>query len=119
MKVTVIVENPTVDFFALLAGMGQAAPEKSAPALVNEPVDFTPEQSEPSARITSCDFCGAEAGDRVHWRGARYEFDGVVEHIDSGATGDEKAVFVRRSDTNRLVSLTADDLDNHSLTLLS
>jgi hypothetical protein len=114
MKVTVIIENPNSDFFALLAGMGQ-----TASTLVTEPVDFTPEQAAPSARITSENFFGTEVGDRVHWHGAQFEFDGVVESINSAATGDEKAVFVRRSDTNKLVSLTASDLDNHELTLLS
>jgi hypothetical protein len=119
MKITVVIENPTVDFFAVLAGMGQTAPEKSASALVNEQDDSAPEQDEPYARITSEDFCGVEIGDYVHWRGAKFEFKGVVERLNRDATGDEKAVFVRRDDTHKLVSLTANDLDNHSLTLLS
>jgi hypothetical protein len=107
MKVTVIVENPNSDFFALLAGMGQAAS-----ALVTEQVDSAPEQAAQSARDVA-------VGDRVHWRGARFEFDGVVERINSDATGAEKAIFVRRSDTNKLVSLTTDDLVDYDLTILS
>jgi hypothetical protein len=59
-----------------------------------------------------------EVGDRVHWRGAKFEFDGVVESINSAAVGAEKAIFVRRSDTNKLVSLTTDDLVDYDLTLL-
>lgn len=114
MKVTVIIENPSSDFFALLAGMEQAGP-----ALVTEQVDSAPEQSAPSARVTRGNTREVEVGDRVHWRGALYEFDGVVERINSAATGAEKAIFVRRSDTNKLVSLTTDDLVDYDLTILS
>jgi hypothetical protein len=115
MKITIIVENPSANFFTLLAGMGQvtSTPEQDAPE------QDTPEQDEPYARITSEDFCGVEVGDYVHWRGAKFEFHGVVERLNRDATGDEKAVFVRRDDTHKLVSLTANDLDNHSLALLS
>jgi hypothetical protein len=115
MKITIIVENPSANFFSALAGMGKPAALVTKP---DTPEQSAPEQDEPYARITSEDFCGAEVGDYVHWRGAKFEFHGVVERLNRDATGDEKAVFVRRDDTHKLVSLTANDLDNHSLALL-
>jgi hypothetical protein len=109
MKITIIVENPNANFFSALAGMGKPAALVTKPDAPEQP---TPEQPTPSAR-------DVEVGDRVHWRGARFEFDGVVERINSDATGAEKAIFVRRSDTNKLVSLTTDDLVDYDLTILS
>ena len=61
----------------------------------------------------------------VHWRGEKFEFDGVVERIDDEVVSpdagleylDDKAVFIRRNDTGKLVSLTLRDLQTGSLTL--
>ena len=53
----------------------------------------------------------------VHWKDAKFEFDGVVTDFTTFADGDVKAVWVRRDDTGKLVSLTLYDLQTGSLTL--
>ena len=67
-----------------------------------------------------------DIGTEVHWRGAKYEFDGVVEKIndemlediDEVQDADEKILFIRRNDTDKLVSLTLRDLQTGRLTLI-
>ena len=68
-----------------------------------------------------------DVGTEVHWHGAKFEFDGVVERIetddvgdvtDGGIDNDAKAVFIRRNDTDKLVSLTLRDLHTGRLTLI-
>lgn len=74
------------------------------------------------------DLLSLEHGDLVHWKGARFEFDGEVVEVnvdeghfdedDSLIYDDEEIVlYVRRSDTGKRVSLTWADLQTHSLTL--
>ena len=68
-----------------------------------------------------------DVGTEVHWHGQKYEFDGVVEQIDDEAIDDEiddeidpseKLLFIRRNDTDKLVSLTLRDLQVGRLTLI-
>ena len=67
-----------------------------------------------------------DIGTEVHWKGQKYEFDGVVEKIndemlediDDVQDADEKIVFIRRNDTDKLVSLTLRDLQTGRLTLI-
>ncbi len=67
-----------------------------------------------------------DIGSEVHWKGQKYEFDGVVEKIndemlediDDVQDADEKILFIRRSDTDKLVSLTLRDLQTGRLTLI-
>ena len=67
-----------------------------------------------------------DIGTEVHWHGEKYVFDGVVEDIRmDGLTDDEidpnpseKIVFIRRNDTDKLVSLTLRDLQTGRLTLI-
>ena len=70
-----------------------------------------------------------DIGTEVHWHGAKFEFDGVVEQIDDDVllavsagsidgSFDDKAVFIRRNDTDKLVSLTLRDLQTGRLTLI-
>ena len=67
-----------------------------------------------------------DIGTEVHWRGAKYEFDGVVEKIndemlediDDVQDADENILFIRRNDTDKLVSLTLRDLQAGRLTLI-
>ena len=66
-----------------------------------------------------------DIGTEVHWRGAKFVFDGVVEKInddvfdtDGDLQYDVKAVFIRRNDTDKLVSLTLFDLHTGRLTLI-
>ena len=61
-----------------------------------------------------------DIGTEVHWQGQKYTFDGVVEKIDDEAIIDPttKAIFIRRNDTGKLVSLTLRDLQTGRLTLI-
>ena len=67
-----------------------------------------------------------DVGSEVHWHGAKFVFDGVVEKIndemlediDDVQDADEKIVFIRRNDTDKLVSLTLRDLQTGRLTLV-
>ncbi len=67
-----------------------------------------------------------DVGTEVHWHGTKFVFDGVVEKIetddvtdDNGWTDyDTKVLFIRRNDTDKLVSLTLRDLQTGRLTLI-
>ena len=67
-----------------------------------------------------------DVGTEVHWHGAKFVFDGVVEKIndemlediDDVQDADEKILFIRRNDTDKLVSLTLRDLHTGRLTLI-
>ena len=67
-----------------------------------------------------------DIGSEVHWHGAKFVFDGVVEKIndemlediDDVQDADEKIVFIRRNDTDKLVSLALRDLQTGRLTLI-
>ena len=67
-----------------------------------------------------------DVGTEVHWHGAKFVFDGVVEKIndemlediDDVQDADEKILFIRRNDTDKLVSLTLRDLQTGRLTLI-
>ena len=68
-----------------------------------------------------------DVGSEVHWKGQKFEFDGVVERIDDDLIDDEidddidpseKILFIRRNDTDKLVSLTLRDLQTGRLTLI-
>lgn len=67
-----------------------------------------------------------DIGTEVHWRGQKFVFDGVVEKINDGVVEDiddvwdpdEKILFIRRNDTDKLVSLTLRDLQTGRLTLI-
>lgn len=55
-------------------------------------------------------------GANVHWAGARFDFDGVVDRTDEGADEmSDKCVWVRRNDTGKLVSLTGFDLNEYGI----
>ena len=66
-----------------------------------------------------------DIGSEVHWHGAKFVFNGVVEKIndemlediDDVQDADEKILFIRRNDTDKLVSLTLRDLQTGRLTL--
>lgn len=67
-----------------------------------------------------------DVGSEVHWKGQKFEFDGVVERIetDDVADGegwikyDTKVLFIRRNDTDKLVSLNMRDIQTGRLTLV-
>ena len=71
-----------------------------------------------------------DIGTEVHWKGQKFEFDGVVERIELGDAVDDdvvgdiwtsydtKVLFIRRNDTDKPVSLTLRDLQTGRLTLI-
>lgn len=66
-----------------------------------------------------------DIGTEVHWKGQKFEFDGAVEKIndemlevDDIWDADEKILFIRRNDTDKLVSLTLRDIQTGRLTII-
>lgn len=98
------------------------APVQDAPIITPQP---NPQDT--ALRIASVEDIDnyLDVGSEVHWHGAKYAFDGVVERINDDVTedGDEvhpdaKVLFIRRNDTDKLVSLTLRDLQTGRLTLI-
>ena len=96
--------------------------------IVNDPVQPSqPDPQDTALRIASvADIDNyLDVGTEVHWHGAKFVFDGVVEKIndvvfdtDGHLQYDTKLVFIRRNDTDKLVSLTLRDLQTGRLTLI-
>lgn len=67
-----------------------------------------------------------DVGTDVHWKGQKFEFDGVVEQIETDDAVDDdgcidhdtKVLFIRRGDTDKLVSLNLRDIQTGRLTLI-
>ena len=67
-----------------------------------------------------------DVGTEVHWKGQKFEFDGVVERIetDDVADGegwikyDTKVLFIRSNNTGKLVSLNMRDIQTGRLTII-
>lgn len=107
----------------------KAQPEQAQDASVQDAPIITP-QADPqdtALRIASvADIDNyLDIGTEVHWHGAKFVFDGVVERISDDVFDTEgdlqydvKAVFIRRNDTDKLVSLTLRDLQTGRLTLI-
>ncbi len=108
----------------------KAQPEQAQDAPVQDAPIITP-QADPqdtALRIASvADIDNyLDIGTEVHWKGQKFEFDGVVERIDDEVVSpdagleylDDKALFIRRNDTDKLVSLTLRDLQTGRLTLI-
>lgn len=110
MNITITITNPTVNVLAALAGAHAADPQDTALRI---------------ASVADIDNY-LDVGTEVHWRGAKFVFDGVVEKIndemlediDDVWDADEKILFIRRNDTDKLVSLTLRDLQAGRLTLI-
>lgn len=155
MNITITITNPTVNVLAALAGAHAAdnakmmeSLDKASTALdvlldeiakakvqpeaapVQDAPIITP-QADPqdtALRIASvADIDNyLDIGTEVHWKGRKFEFDGVVEKIndemlediDDVQDADEKILFIRRNDTDKLVSLTLRDLQTGRLTLI-
>ena len=94
-----------------------AAPVQDAPIITPQP-----DPQDTALRIASvADIDNyLDIGTEVHWHGAKYVFDGVVEKIDGEEewTDTTKLLFLRRNDTDKLVSLTLRDLQTGRLTLI-
>ena len=110
MNITITITNPTVNVLTALAGAHAADPQDTALRI---------------ASVADVDNY-LDVGSEVHWQGAKFVFDGVVERIDDEVVSpdagleylDDKAVFIRRNDTGQLVSLTLRDLQTGRLTLI-
>ena len=99
------------------------APVQDAPIITPQP-----DPQDTALRIASVadidDYL--DVGTEVHWHGAKFVFDGVVEKIndemlediDDVQDADEKIIFIRRNDADKLVSLTLRDLQTDRLTLI-
>mgnify|MGYP000853353275 CR=1 FL=1 len=157
MNITITITNPTVNVLAALAeahaadnakmmesldkastaldvlldeiakakDQPEAAPVQDAPIITPQP-----DPQDTALRIVSVAdiYNYLDVGTEVHWHGAKYAFDGVVEKINDemlevdddawSCDNDTKVVFIRRNDTDKLVSLTLRDLQTGRLTLI-
>lgn len=155
MNITITITNPTVNVLAALAGAHAADNAKMMEALgkastaldvlldeiartkaqpEQAPNDApVPQTSQPDPHDTALRIASVadidnylDLGTEVHWKGQKFEFEGVVEQIetddvvdDNGWTDyDTKVLFIRRNDTDKLVSLTLRDLQTGRLTLI-
>ena len=145
MNITITITNPSANVLAALAQARdndttelKASLDKIISALAPEDEPATPVQDAPiitpqadpqdtALRIASvADIDNyLDVGSEVHWHGAKFVFDGVVERISDDVTDtdgdlqyDTKAIFIRRNDTDKLVSLTLRDLQTGRLTLI-
>jgi hypothetical protein len=119
MNITITIENPSS---AVLKALGKAVPDdvanlKGLAEIIHHFAghEDTTGHDEPSIGTPSF-----SVGDQVHWVGQRFNFEGVVEKVDLDAlaSGDDndKAIYVRRGDNGKLVSLTNADIDTGGLT---
>lgn len=113
----IIIENPSVAILTAIAAVMQKETDElhaamgEALSLFDKACEDHEEAQIDSLSTDEHDF---GVGDKVHWKGQKYEFDGgIVEFLEDG-------VRLRRDDTGKLVRLTDDDLANpaNSLTPL-
>ena len=155
MDITITITNPTVNVLAALAGahaadnakmmesldkastaldvlLDEVARTKAQPEQVPNDAP-APQTSQPDPQDTALRIASVadidnylDIGTDVHWKGQKFEFDGVVERIetDDAVDGDgwidhdTKVLFIRRNDTDKLVSLNLRDLQTGRLTLI-
>jgi hypothetical protein len=133
--IMITVNNPSAAVMEYLAKLPSIDANTDV-TIGSTPVPDTPQQStRPDPQDTALRIASVadidnylDIGTEVHWRGAKFVFDGVVEQINDSALGDEdgnvdalldaKAIFIRRNDTDKLVSLTLRDLQTSRLTLI-
>ena len=144
MNITITITNPSVNVLAALAGAHAADNAKMMESLdkASTALDVLldeiakakaqPEQAQYDPQDTALRIASVadidnylDIGTVVHWHGAMFVLDGVEEKIDDDLTDDEidpnpseKIVFIRRNDTDKLVSLTLRDLQTGRLTLI-
>lgn len=107
----------------------KAQPEQAPSAAPVQDAPIITPQADPqdtALRIASVADIGnyLDIGTEVHWKGQKFEFDGVVEkmndemlEVDDIWDADEKILFIRRNDTDKLVSLALRDIQTGRLTL--
>ena len=143
MNITITITNPSVNVLAALAGAHAAdnakmmeSLDKASTALDVLLDEIAKAKTQPEAapvqdtalRVANVEDIDnyLDIGTEVHWHGAKFVFDGVVEKIndemlediDDVQDADEKILFIRRNDTDKLVSLTLRDLQTGRLTLI-
>ena len=103
------------------------APVQDAPIITPQP-----DPQDTALRVASLEDIDnyLDVGTEVHWKGQKFEFDGVVERIETDDVVDDtgtgviwanygaKVLFIRRNDTDKLVSLNLRDLQTGRLTLV-
>lgn len=119
-----------LDEIAKAKAQPEAAPVQDTPAQDAPIITPQADPQDTALRIATVsdidDYLDVEC--EVHWKGQKYEFDGVVDDIrtddltddltDDEIVPSEKIVFIRRNDTDKLVSLTLRDLQTGRLTLI-
>jgi len=137
MNITITITNPSANVLNALAQAHAAdnakmmeSLDKASAALdvlLDEIARQQPDPQDTALRIASvADIDNyLDIGTEVHWHGAKFVFDGVVERISDDVTDtdgdlqyDAKVLFIRRNDTDKLVSLTLRDLQTGRLTLI-
>ena len=143
MNITITITNPSVNVLAALAGAHAADNAKMMESLNKASTaldvlldEIARTKAQPEAapvqdtalRVANVEDIDnyLDIGTEVHWHGAKFVFDGVVEKIndemlediDDVQDADEKILFIRRNDTDKLVSLTLRDLQTGRLTLI-
>ena len=120
MQVQITVTNPSFDFLLAL-GMALHGTTTFGVMAVDTEADATdtPAHDPFDSDTVYRSFNGFHVGDRVHWKGAKFEFDAHIEKIGRATNRDDKFVWLRRCDTGKLVSLTMDDLKVGSLSHVS
>lgn len=136
--IMITVNNPSAAVMEYLAKLpsidvntdvtiGSATPVQDAPIITPQA-----DAQDTALRIASVADIGnyLDIGTEVHWKGQKFEFDGVVERIETDDVVDDagdgivwvnydtKVLFIRRNDTDKLVSLNLRDLQTGRLTLI-
>lgn len=120
MQVQITVTNPSFEFLMSLGMAMHGTTSFGVMAVDPEAVDTdTPAHDPFDSDTVYRSFNGFHVGDRVHWKGAKFEFDAHIEKIGRASNRDDKFVWLRRCDTGKLVSLTMDDLSAGSLSHVS
>lgn len=125
MQVQITITNPSFDFLLAL-GMTMHGTTSFGVVAVDTDTEYggavdahQPTVTTANRIVTEDDLNNLNLGDRVHWKGVKFEFDGHVENIERSANPDDKVVWLRRCDNGKLVSLTMDDLSAGSLSHVS
>ena len=137
MNITITITNPSANVLNALAQAHAADNAKmmelldkastALDVLLDDIITQQPDPQDTALRIASvADIDNyLDIGTEVHWHGAKFVFDGVVERISDDVTDtdgdlqyDAKVLFIRRNDTDKLVSLTLRDLQTGRLTLI-
>lgn len=122
MQVQITITNPSFDFLLALGMTMHGTTNVGVVAVNNDTEDgeavdtHQPTVTSSNRIVTAGDLNNLNLGHRVHWKGAKFEFDAHIEKIGRALSQDDKFVWLRRCDTGKLVSLTLNDLKVGSLT---